>query len=178
VVGKTSPASCLTYLTNQVLYLGSHSGSSQLLRIESTPVSLQENPALQIPSDIKITTENEFLLSSKGKAKVDVESNTQGTIISAPGTRLTVLEAYQNIAPITDAVLLDPDGSGQVIKNVLFVPITKSCFQPNVVTCSGAGNTGSLNIVQKGADFEELAAIDNPLTVTGIWALRPQIGNK
>jgi DNA damage-binding protein 1 len=107
-------------LTNQVLYLGSDLGSSQLLRIESTPVSLHENPALQIPSDIIVATENEFLLSSKGKAREDVDSVTQGTVISAPGTRLTVLEVYQSIAPITDAVLVDPDDSGQVIEQRVF----------------------------------------------------------
>ena len=46
--------------------------------------------------------------------------------------------------------------------------------QPSIITCSGAGNTGSLNVIRKGADFEELATADGLCNVVNIWAVREQ----
>lgn len=44
--------------------------------------------------------------------------------------------------------------------------------QPSIVTCSGYRNFGSINVIRKGADFEELAVIDGLPNVTGIWPIR------
>jgi DNA damage-binding protein 1 len=44
--------------------------------------------------------------------------------------------------------------------------------QPYIVTCSGGRNTGSLNVVRHGADFEELAVVDGISDVTNIWPIR------
>ena len=66
------------------------------------------------------------VLSKKGKGKADVDDHdmdvdseggddySKGRVVEPSGSYLTVLEAYKNIAPIMDAVLVDVDGSGQV----------------------------------------------------------------
>ena len=116
---KASPPACLTYLSNQVLFLGSYLGDSQLLRVEITPVSLENHSALSLPPDVKAMRESDLLLmaSSKGKAKDD--SSIKGSIVSVQGRRLSVLESFKNISPISDAVLVDSDGSQQVSGNSL-----------------------------------------------------------
>ena len=62
----------MTLLSSQYIYVGSHYGDAQLLRV--------------LP---------------------DRSSHS--------GTFLEIVENYKNIAPITDAILGDFDGSGQVI---------------------------------------------------------------
>lgn len=60
-----------------------------------------------------------------------------------PAGEVNVIDTFQSIAPISDAVLADLDNSGQ----------------PIVVTSSGGGRTGSLRIVRTGANIEELGSI-------------------
>jgi hypothetical protein len=50
--------------------------------------------------------------------------------------------------------------------------------QNQVVTCSGGANTGSVNIIRNGADFQELAAIPGLTDVTNIWAVRDQFEDR
>lgn len=50
-----------------------------------------------------------------------------------------------------------------------------SCnFQRQIITCSGGGNSGSINIVRNGADFQELASIPGLAGATNIWGVRDQ----
>lgn len=44
--------------------------------------------------------------------------------------------------------------------------------QPQIVTCSGGQNTGSLKVVRKGAEFEELAVVEGLSHVVDVWPLR------
>jgi DNA damage-binding protein 1 len=113
---QTSPATCLTYLTSQVIFVGSHLGDSQLIKIESTPVSAGGEPTLPIPHSVQTVPETYLSSSSKGKVREDSDSTVNGTVVSLQGGHLTALESFKNIAPITDAVLVDPDGSLQVIE--------------------------------------------------------------
>jgi DNA damage-binding protein 1 len=112
---QASPPTCLTYLTNQVMYLGSHFGDSQLLRVESMAVSFQEFPTLPISPDIQVIRESDMFSSTKGKGREISDTNAKGgSLLALQGKHLTVLETFKNIAPIRDAITVDPDGSKQV----------------------------------------------------------------
>ena|ERR1700691_3585479 len=118
----------LTYLTSQILYLGSHQGDSQLIRINNSPVSGLEVPTLPVPSDISTITPSQLTsLATKGKGRavdMDVdeggmrgagrkEKEGRGVIVLGKGSYLSVLETFKNLAPILDAVLVD-NGTAQV----------------------------------------------------------------
>ncbi|EJD50676.1 hypothetical protein AURDEDRAFT_112250 [Auricularia subglabra TFB-10046 SS5] len=112
LLGQTSPATTFTYLDNGILYVGSHFGDSQLVRLS--------------------------------------------TAADASGSYISVVKAYSNLAPIVDAVIVDINDSNQ----------------PQVVTCSGGYNTGSLRVVQKSAELEQLAIIDAFPHTENIFPLR------
>ncbi|KIL67911.1 hypothetical protein M378DRAFT_185481 [Amanita muscaria Koide BX008] len=165
-LGETSSATTLTYLTSQAVYVGSHTGDSQVITISPTPVSFSDTAALSIPSGIK-TVSSSSLVSSKGKGKaredsennamdVDDDAKSNGCIVAPEGSYLTVQETHKNIAPIVDAILVDIDNIGQ----------------RQIMTCSGGRNTGSLNVVRHGADFEELAYVTGLTNVTNIWPVK------
>lgn len=122
----SSPTS-LTYLTNQLVYVGSHSGDSQLIRVSPVPLSSGESPTLPIPPEIKTVSPNtlEALGHRKGKSKSvaadhmdedydDEDDASQGYIVETHGSFIEVLSSYKNLAPILDAILVDTDSSGQV----------------------------------------------------------------
>ncbi|KAF9463019.1 CPSF A subunit region-domain-containing protein [Collybia nuda] len=167
-LGETSPPTTLTYLTTQALYVGSHLGDSQVIQISQTPLSNLTIPTLPIPPSIKLTSSARLGAPSnvkgKGRAVDDAEEEkdcTKGSIIGSEGSFISVLEMHKNIAPIVDAVLADTDGSGQ----------------PQIVTCSGGANTGSLNVVRNGADFQELASIPGLTNITNVWSVREKFEN-
>ncbi|KAF8630852.1 hypothetical protein AX17_005211 [Amanita inopinata Kibby_2008] len=165
-LGETSPATTLTYLTSQALYVGSHLGDSQVVELSPAPVSSLDTPTLSIPPHIKTVSPASLISSSKGKEKEELDENNMdvddeveigtGSILATKGSFLTVLETHKNIAPIVDAALVDVDGAGQ----------------RQIVTCSGGKNTGSLNIVRNGADFQELAHISGLTNVTNVWPVK------
>ncbi|KAI8986077.1 CPSF A subunit region-domain-containing protein [Trametes punicea] len=163
-LGETSSATSLTYLSSQVLYVGSHSGDSQLLRIHPAPIANAGSDTLPIPKGVSTVSPSALTsVSSKGKGRAD-ESNLSdvsardGRVVSTKGTFIEVLQNHDNIAPIMDAVVTDIDGSGQ----------------PQVITCSGARNTGSLRIIRTEADFQEQARLEGFSGITDIWPVRPR----
>jgi DNA damage-binding protein 1 len=99
-----------------MLYVGSHFGDSQLLRINTTPVSELDLPTLPFPSDIKTSDPSRLQSSLKGKNRDidDPELIAKGCVIRGQGNFLTVIQTFKNIAPVVDAILVDTDGSGQV----------------------------------------------------------------
>lgn len=119
----------LTYLTNQILYVGSHMGDSQLVQLTPTPNAFADKPTLPIPLDIHTVPSTSFDASAfkKGKGRatspdfdsmeVDedetVSPQGSGNVIATKGSYLSVLERFKNIAPIIDACLVETDG-GQV----------------------------------------------------------------
>ncbi|CAE6468853.1 unnamed protein product [Rhizoctonia solani] len=84
-LGDTSVASTLSYLSNNILYVGSLSGPSQLVRISNEGVSEESSV-------------------SRGKKKQPDDEATYLEVIT---------EHNENIAPIWDATLVEIDGSGQ-----------------------------------------------------------------
>ncbi|OSX59780.1 hypothetical protein POSPLADRAFT_1048255 [Postia placenta MAD-698-R-SB12] len=160
-VGETSPATTLSYLASQVVYVGSHFGDSQLLRIHPTPIANVDSETLHIPLGISRVLPSALSPSNKGKqrADFDIDSGGEGKggkVVEVKGTYIEVLDEYQNIAPIMDAALADLDGSGQ----------------PQIITCSGGRNTGSLKVVRTGADFQERAVVQGVPHVVDMWPLR------
>lgn len=165
-LGETSPPTTLTYLTTQTLFLGSHLGDSQLLQINPTPTFSLSSPTLATPPEVKLTPAGRLGVSNTGKGKgraLDDNNDftkdpAKGCVIESYGSFVSVLHTFKNIAPIMDAALVDIDGSGE----------------RQVVTCSGGGNTGSVNVVRNGANFTELASIPGLTDVTNIWPVRNQ----
>ena len=45
-------------------------------------------------------------------------------------------------------------------------------WKPQIVTCSGGSNSGSLNVVRTGADFQELAILREIPDISNIWPIR------
>lgn len=155
--------------------MGSHLGDSQLLQISPSPISKEELPSLAIPSDIKTVSMDSVLStrSKKGKARADgndmdlddesIDSVfSYGQVVSPIGSFITVLETYKNIAPIMDAILVDPDKSGQY----------------QFVTCSGGANTGSLNVIRTGTDFKELGFASGMIDITRLWSVKTMINDQ
>ncbi|KAJ7729698.1 CPSF A subunit region-domain-containing protein [Mycena maculata] len=155
-LGETSPPTTLTYLANQVLYVGSHAGDSQLVRISSTPLSSSDAPTLPIPPAITTVAPGRLTPpSAKGKAREEDSVPLRDCVLNVKGSFLRVMETFKNIAPILDAALVDTDNSGH-----------------QVVTCSGGQNTGSINVMRKGADFQQLATVAGMANTVGVFALR------
>lgn len=101
---QTSPASAFTYLTSQVVYVGSCLADSLLIRLHHTPWRDPDRPTLEIPLDI---TTASLETTSRPVTK-------DGVVIDAKGNYIEILEEYPNLAPVEDAVLVDLAGSGQV----------------------------------------------------------------
>lgn len=114
-INQVSPPTALSHLDSQVLFIGSHLGDSQLVRIHTSPISDISTPTLPIPADVSTVQLSSFSTSSKGKGRAWVaEREGEGRVLALNGTFIEVLDTWQNIGPILDAVLTDTDGSGQV----------------------------------------------------------------
>lgn len=100
----------LTYLANQVVYLGSHFGDSQLLQISPFPVSSPDCPTLPIPASIRTIKPKDLGTMAKNRN----DDGTEGIIVNGIGSHLIELESFNNLAPIVDGILVDTDNSGQV----------------------------------------------------------------
>jgi hypothetical protein len=112
--GQTSPASTITHLTAQIVYVGSHFGDSQLLRINSGPVGSLRISTLPVPPDVSaIPAPQIFLPKGKERATEFEADGVTSCVIETMGSYVTVLRTFQNIAPIADAALVDLDGTGQ-----------------------------------------------------------------
>ncbi|KAG9120684.1 hypothetical protein FRC07_003723 [Ceratobasidium sp. 392] len=89
LLGQVSVPSTLSYLSNNILYVGSYSAPSQLVRISENISLVQAVP------------------EAHGKSKRTVDDAGEGGHLEVMATH------NENIAPILDAILIDSDGSGQ-----------------------------------------------------------------
>ncbi|KAF7297748.1 CPSF-A domain-containing protein [Mycena kentingensis (nom. inval.)] len=152
----------LTYLANNYLYVGSHAGNAQIVKILEIPFG-PNSQTLPIPADIQ-TVSRDKLIPDTNTITLDLddddvdddENQARDCVVETKGTYLEVVQTFNNIGPILDAKLVDTDGSGH----------------PQIVTCSGAQNTGSLNVIRKGADYRPLGTIDAMPNVVGLFPLR------
>jgi hypothetical protein len=106
------------------LFVGSHLGDSQLVRIHTSPISDTSTPTLPIPADVLTSSSFSTSIKGKGKGRAWVtEREIEGCVLALNGTFIEVLDTWQNVGPILDAVLTDIDGNGQVILVPLMVLI-------------------------------------------------------
>ena len=110
-----SSISTISYISSDIVFIGSHFSDSQLVRILSTGVPASFS-LLQIPSDVKTTAPSNLAdAEGKGKGKEPMISNRpSGAVLETGCIYLEVVESWPNIAPILDAAVADTDGSGQV----------------------------------------------------------------
>lgn len=112
-------------------------------------------------------------LKGKNRDFDDPELIAKGCIIRNQGNFLRVIQTFKNIGPVSDAILVDTDGSGQVRFSVIqVVHYDTDLLEPPIFTCSGGRNTGSINVIRKGGDFQDLAVVDGISNVTNIWPIR------
>lgn len=97
---------------------------------------------------------------------------SKGRVVEAMGSFITVLDSYKNIAPIMDAILVDTDGTDEVLFFSFSFATANFIQQSQIVTCSGGANTGSVNVVRNGAVFEELAFVQGITNISNIWGVR------
>lgn len=144
------------------------------MQISSTPLSSSDEPALPIPPDIRTVPPGRLAPpSTKGKGREEHSEPLRDCVLDVNGSFLRVLETFKNIAPILDAALVDTDNSGHVRVCVLWFDfLSDRPRQQQVVTCSGGQNTGSINVMRKGADFQQLATIAGMANTVGVFALR------
>jgi DNA damage-binding protein 1 len=97
-----------------MVYLGSHMGDSQLLRIEPIPTGALNSRTLPIPVDIHVFPALQVF--SQARKEDDWTDNPRriGRIVDNHGNYVTVSQTFKNIGPIVDAILVDPDGTGEV----------------------------------------------------------------
>lgn len=116
LVGTTSKASTLVYLDSGHVFVGSHSGDSQVVKIEEGG--------------------------------------------------LTVLQTFDNIAPILDFTIMDLGRGNDSGQSNEF-----SSGQARLVTASGAWQDGSIRSVRSGVGMEELGSLGNMSHITDMWGL-------
>ncbi|KAJ7069995.1 mono-functional DNA-alkylating methyl methanesulfonate N-term-domain-containing protein [Mycena amicta] len=161
-LGETSPPTSLTYLTNGVLFVGSHAGDSQLVQISDEPLPSSSKapavPTLPIPYDIETVPASRLAPPAPGEKADEVRN----CILEGEGSYLRVIKSFKNIAPILDAEIVDTDGTGHL----------------QIVTCSGGQNTGSIHVIRKGADFQQLGTVSGMQNLMGVFALKRMYDDK
>ena len=108
---------------SQTLYVGSHTGDSQVVRVHATPQGRLDRETLPISSGINTVTPtslSEVEEHNSSDVDDDIEMRNAdnregkgGKIVALKGTFIEVLDRHRNVAPIVDAVLADTDQSGQ-----------------------------------------------------------------
>lgn len=116
LVGTTSRASTLVYLDGGQVYVGSHSGDSQVVKIEEGG--------------------------------------------------LTVVQVFDNIAPILDFTIMDLGRSTEGGQ-----PNEFSSGQARLVSASGAWQDGSIRSVRSGVGMEELGSLGAMPHISDMWGL-------
>lgn len=116
LVGTTSKASALVYLDGGHVFVGSHSGDSQVVKIEEGG--------------------------------------------------LTVVQTFDNIAPILDFTVMDLGRGTEGGQANEF-----SSGQARLVTASGAWQDGSIRSVRSGVGMEELGSLGEMSHITDMWGL-------
>lgn len=95
-------------MASQILYIGSHTGDSQLVRLLQAPTFSSDTDTLPIPPTISTS------LPSVLDSERESEEREKGVVVKLKGSYVEHLEPFRNIAPIVDATIADLDGSGQV----------------------------------------------------------------
>ncbi|GAC93396.1 pre-mRNA-splicing factor [Pseudozyma hubeiensis SY62] len=139
----------LSYLGQGLVCVGSATGDSCLYNI------LEQNASQSTPASL-----GEQLLtppSSPTQARRRRSSHTVGTSRDSSelptGGSLALLDTWHNLGPVVDFVVDDGAGGD---------PTSSSGAQARIVTCSGAGPTGSIREARSGASVQEVSSLPIP----------------
>ncbi|SNX84516.1 related to UV-damaged DNA-binding protein [Melanopsichium pennsylvanicum] len=159
-LGTTSqPAGpqALSYLGDGLIFVGSATGDSCLYKIleqnASQDASASSNTQLVTPPTSPTQSRRRRSSQAAGAPGKDVELPVGGS--------LAVLERWQNLGPVVDFVVDDGAGSD---------PATSSGTTARIVTCSGAGPSGTIREVRSGASVQEISSLPVP-NMQQIWAV-------
>jgi DNA damage-binding protein 1 len=152
LLGETSAASCISYLDNHVVFIGSTLGDSQLIRI--TPDRDESS------GDFLQLLENYTNIGPiVDMATVDVDRIASGSHNRAIGHSAVSAATLQSSAPASSSSM---DASGSVTSpayNASSLPQLNST-QTQIVTCSGAFKDGSLRVIRNGIGISEHAELE------------------
>ncbi|KAJ1916461.1 DNA damage-binding protein 1a [Mycoemilia scoparia] len=140
-LGDISTPTSLALLPNDRLFIGSHYGDSQLIRLNTEPVPLSKYQELE-----KLDPWSFGKINIHGKP---ISSNPNSATFVEP------LDTFSNLGPIVDFCIITNEGY---------------LSQGQVITCSGTGTKPSLRIVRNGIGIEnETSTVTNG--ILGIWSL-------
>lgn len=150
-LGSTSqPAGpqALSYLGDGLVCVGSATGDSCLYKIHQQHASegASASTAWQVVTPPSSPTQ------SRRRSSQAVGAPLNCTDLMCGGSLITV-ERWQNLGPVIDFVVDDGAGGD---------PTTSSSAQARIVTCSGAGPSGSVREVRSGASVQDLSSLPIP----------------
>ncbi|SPO25464.1 related to UV-damaged DNA-binding protein [Ustilago trichophora] len=164
-LGTTSqPAGphALSYLGDGLVCVGSATGDSCLYKILEQNASDDTISSLnaQLVTPPSSPTQSRRWRSSQAAAGGASSSRSTSTELPCGGSLLT-LETWQNLGPVVDFVVDDGAGGD---------PSTSSSAQARIVTCSGAGPSGSIREVRSGASIQDISSLPIP-NAQDIWSV-------
>ncbi|ORX47787.1 hypothetical protein DM01DRAFT_256916 [Hesseltinella vesiculosa] len=155
-----SPINCHAFINQDGsrLLLGSADGQLHLLILNVSKgfvesLGLIELGNITIPSCLAYLGNN-VLYAGSTKSDSQLVYIDQRPCLDE-NSSLQILETFSNLGPIADFYVADLDKQGQ----------------PQMITCSGAGNSGSLRIIRNGVGLNPIVSIE-VRGATGIWALK------
>ncbi|KAJ1939035.1 DNA damage-binding protein 1a, partial [Linderina pennispora] len=190
-MGEISVASSLTYLSDGCLYVGSHFGDQQLVRLHIQALSAQEietaGAAILDPWSFATDALNAHPLSNVfGTSAVEQTTRVDADTFVEP------LESFQNLAPIMDLCVVgmgeqqqeqqrvaneaaDIEGEpGNHSQSPMAIDSEHgsglaSSSHGSIVTCSGMRNKPSLRMVRNGVGIDRIAGLDIK-GLLGVWS--------
>ncbi|CBQ73184.1 related to UV-damaged DNA-binding protein [Sporisorium reilianum SRZ2] len=157
-LGTTSqPAGpqALSYLGDGLICVGSATGDSCLYKI------LQQGAEQDMPLSPKeqlLTPPSSPTQSRRRRSSQVVGASLDNTELPTAGS-LAVVETWQNLGPVVEFVVDDGAGGD---------PTCSSGAQARIVTCSGAGPSGSIREARSGASVQDVSSLSIP-NAQQIW---------
>lgn len=145
----------ISYLGEGVVCIGSSTGDTLLHQVVPRDVDEAADPTgAQLISPPSSPTQ-----SRRRSSSFQLASSSQGRTELPSAGSLHTIESWQNLGPIVDFVVDDGAGGD---------PSASSGAQARIVTCSGAGPSGSIREVRTGASVQEVCTIPIP-NAQHIW---------
>ncbi|KAJ1581219.1 hypothetical protein NDA11_006980 [Ustilago hordei] len=159
-LGTTSqPAGpqALSYLGDGLVCVGSATGDSCLYKIlqQDTSEEMDTGPGAQLLSPPSSPTQ-----SRRRRSSLAANTTPKSTELPCGGSLVTI-ETWQNLGPVVDFTVDDGAGGD---------PTTSASAQARIVTCSGAGPSGSIREVRSGASVQDVSSLPIP-NAQQIWSV-------
>ncbi|KAJ1026698.1 hypothetical protein NDA16_002296 [Ustilago loliicola] len=159
-LGTTSqPAGpqALSYLSDGLVCVGSATGDSCLYKIlqQDTSEEMDTGSSAQLLSPPSSPTQ-----SRRRRSSLAANASPKSTELPCGGS-LATIETWQNLGPVVDFTVDDGAGGD---------PTTSASAQARIVTCSGAGPSGSIREVRSGASVQDVSTLPIP-NAQQIWSV-------